>query len=427
MPDSSVFIRGKGKKMKSDNKADEIHQHIIGSSEIMMCMKCRIARIARFPWPVLILGESGTGKELAAKAVHDLSPRRKNPFVPVNCAGLPDTLAESEFFGYEKGAFTDAKSQRTGKFQEAASGILFLDEIGEASTKLQLTLLRALESGRVMRVGSAKEEAVNVRLICATNKPVQELMSDMRTDLFQRISTYPLYVPPLRQHREDIQELIRHFIRQFRSEFDDQAENGDRLNISEIDKNALSFLATLNFHGNVRELRNILQRAAMLADPEEIALTEACVREAVNLIPRAGHDISGQGLRYLYEWAVSNQHRFWNRHRKENRPPPGGWAGRWDIKRILKGPVRNSPEDDNWKQICFTNGAVTDLLDDGEFEKKVVIQEWTERGWINGTKNSPTTTCRINDQTTRVYCFRRSVIEAHCIRIGIHLRTVFIF
>jgi len=134
--------------MKSDNKTDEIHQRIIGNSEIMMCVKCRIANIARFPWPVLILGESGVGKELAAKAVHDLSPRRKRPFVPVNCTGLPDTLAGSEFFGYEKGAFTDAKDRRTGKFQEAAGGTIFLDEIGEASTKLQLTLLRALESGR---------------------------------------------------------------------------------------------------------------------------------------------------------------------------------------------------------------------------------------------------------------------------------------
>jgi len=327
--------------MKSDNKTDEIHQHIIGNSEIMMRMKCRIANIARFPWPVLILGESGTGKELAAKAVHDLSPRRNHPFVPVNCAGLPDTLVESEFFGYEKGAFTDAKDRRTGKFQEAANGTLFLDEIGEASTKLQLTLLRVLESGRLMRVGSAKEEAVNVRLICATNKPIQVLMSDMRTDIFQRISTYPLYMPPLRQHREDIPELARHFIRQFRSEFDDQAENGDRLNISETDKNALRFLTALNFHGNVRELRNILQRAVMLADPEETSLTEACVSDAVGLIPQIGLDISGQGLQCLYEWAVSNQHRFWNRHRKENRLPPEGWAGRWDIKKDIKGAGQN--------------------------------------------------------------------------------------
>ena len=266
-------------------------------------------------------------------------------------------------------------------------------------------------------MGSAREEAVNVRLICATNKPMQELMGDMRQDLFQRISTYPLYVPPLSQHRGDIPELARHFIRQFKSEFDEQAENGDRLNISEIDKNALSFLTTLNFHGNVRELRNVLQRTVMLADPEEMSLTEACVREAVNLIPRAGHDISGQGLQYLYEWAVSNQHRFWNRHRKENRPPSEGWAGRWDMKKVRKGADRASPENDNWKQICFTNGAVTELLDDGEFEKKAVIREWAERGWTDGTKNSPTTTCRIDNQATRVYCFRRSVIEAHCIRI----------
>ncbi len=209
--------------METNNRTDAIHQQIIGDSQMIRHLKDQIVNIARYPWPVLILGESGTGKELAAMALHHLSHRRRNPLVPVNCAGLPDTLMESEFFGYEKGAFTDAKTHRTGKFHEAANGTLLLDEIGEASAKLQLTLLRVLETGRVMRVGSAREERVNVRVVCATNKPIRQLGREMRTDLFHRISSYPLFMPPLRQRREDIPALARHFIRQFHAEFDEQA------------------------------------------------------------------------------------------------------------------------------------------------------------------------------------------------------------
>ncbi len=170
------------------------------------------------------------------------------------------------------------------------------------------------------------------------------------------------------------------------------------------------------FHGNVRELRNILQRAVMLAGHEETTLRRAHVTEALGLLSHVGADAAEDGLRCLWEWAVSNQHRFWNRHRQVNRPPPEGWAGRWDIRRMHKGPdapIRTSPEDDCWDQICLTTGVVSKLLDEAGFDKKAVIQDWVGREWTGGTGNS-TTTCRIDSETTRVHCFRREVMERHC-------------
>jgi transcriptional regulator with GAF, ATPase, and Fis domain len=389
-------------------------ENIIGDSGIIKQVKARIRKIARFPWPLLIMGESGVGKELAARAVHDLSPRREKPFVPVNCAGLPDSLVESELFGYEKGAFTGAEICKNGKFREADNGTLFLDEIGEASTKFQLTMLRVLENRVITKLGGLKEESVNVRVLCATNKPVEKLVAEMRTDLFHRISTFPLYIKPLRERREDIPKLAAYFIRQFRKEYNEQAEKTESLNISEINAGALSFLSGLYFYGNVRELKNILQRAIMLAEAHETCITEKHIREAVHLIPQPGTDEGTAALRWLCEWAVSNQNRFRNRHRQVNERPPEGWAGRWDIKRMRMPAVMSgsfSSEKDLWEEICFTVKTVRELLTDGGFETKAAIRNWTEQGFLSCSSSRSTRTCRMDNKTVPMYCFSRKVIE----------------
>ena len=325
----------------------EANREIIGDSCIMRQVRARVRKLARFPWPVLVLGESGVGKELIARSIHEASPRQDKPFVAVNCAGMPDTLVESEFFGYRKGAFTGAENHKKGKFEEADQGMIFLDEIGEASLKFQLTLLRVLETRKITKVGGWKEEPVCARVLCATNKPVDKMMAEMRTDLFHRISAFPLYIPPLRERREDIPALATHFIRQFRREFGEHTGEENALSISEISSDALESLSRLHFYGNVRELRNVLQRAVMLADAHEAVITETHVREAVSLIPQEGTDEAAEALKWLYEWAASNQRRFWNRHRQVNKEPSEGWVGRWDIRRVHKssgGADRGSPD-----------------------------------------------------------------------------------
>jgi len=395
-------------------KQNGFFENIIGDSGMMKQLKACIRKIARFPWTVLITGESGVGKELAARAVHDLSPRREKPFVPVNCAGLPDTLLESEFFGYEKGAFTGAEICKNGKFREADSGTLFLDEIGEASVKFQLTLLRVLENRVITKIGGLKEESLNVRVLCATNKPIEKLAADMRTDLFHRISTFPLYIQPLRERKEDIPKLAAYFIRQFRKEYNEQSAGTEALNISEITADALSFLSGLYFYGNVRELKNILQRAVMLAEAHETCIREKHVREAVYLIPQPGTDQGTAALRWLYEWALSNQNRFRNRHRQVNESPPEGWAGRWDIKRMRMPAVMPgsfASEEDLWEEICFTVKATNELLTTGGFETKSVIRDWTARGWLSSGSRRSTRTGRMGSKTVPMYCFSRKVIE----------------
>jgi transcriptional regulator with GAF, ATPase, and Fis domain len=395
--------------MQSQNETNKLEQ-IIGGSRVMKQVKSEICKIADYPWPVLILGESGVGKELAARALHDLSPRREKPFVAVNCAGMPDTLTESEFFGYEKGAFTGAEVRKKGKFEEADGGTVFLDEIGEASVKCQVTLLRVLETRTVTRIGGWKEIPVNAGVICATNKPVHQLVNDMRTDLFHRITSYLLHIPPLRERKEDIPELVAHFIRHFQKEFLDQT--GKKLSISKIDEKAVKYLMRLNLCGNVRELRNILQRGVMLSEAGDTVLAERYVRRAAACLPQPGNDEAGDALRYLYEWAAANQSRFWNRHRKVNRQPKEGWSGRWDLKRIRKnaGTNRDSPDKDEWKEICFTAEAISKLLEE-DFDKKSVIQTWGERGWLNGSKDHTSKACRIDEQMVRCCCFKRKAVE----------------
>ena len=217
---------------------------------------------------MLIEGDSGVGKELIARAIHGTGERRAKPFVAVNCGAIPDNLVESILFGHEKGAFTGATDRHVGKFVEAAGGTLFLDEVGELPAAAQVKLLRAIQEGEVEPVGARKPVKVDVRLISATNR---DLMADVksgrfREDLFYRLHVFPISVPALRERREDIPALARHFLARF------AAEEGKR--IRGLDAGAIALLGAYRWPGNVRQLENAVFRAVVLADGDEVGVAE---------------------------------------------------------------------------------------------------------------------------------------------------------
>ena len=213
---------------------------------------------------VLLQGESGTGKDLVAKAIHYHSSRADHPFVAINCAALPGTLIESELFGYEKGAFTDAKARKEGLFEQAEGGTLFLDEIGELELSLQAKLLRVLEEGSFRRVGGLKDLPLDVRVIAASNRDlkVESEANRFRTDLFYRLSVIQIDIPPLRERGDDIRVLAEHYLASFKSRL--------RKNIERIAPDALATFSRYEWPGNVRELRNVIERAMILEDGDEI-------------------------------------------------------------------------------------------------------------------------------------------------------------
>jgi len=241
---------------------------LIGRSEAMRGVYRTIERVAESRSNVLITGESGTGKELAARAVHELGPRREAPFVVVNCAAIPETLLESELFGHEKGAFTDARERRIGRFEAAHGGTLFLDEIGELPLAVQAKLLRALQDRTIDRVGSTQPIPVDVRVVAATNRDLDREVAAgrFRADLYYRIHVVPIALPPLRERREDIRLLAESFLARVRAE----AGRGP----SRIAPAALSALERHAWPGNVRELENAIERAVALADGEVLELAD---------------------------------------------------------------------------------------------------------------------------------------------------------
>ena len=228
---------------------------VVAASPLMRAVFHDAALIAPSESRVLITGESGVGKEILADAIHGWSPRAKGPLVKVNCAAIPETLLESELFGHEKGAFTGAHQTRTGRFEEADGGTIFLDEISEMSPQLQAKLLRVTQDGRFRRVGSGKELHTNARILAATNKHLEALIKEgrFREDLFYRLAVVELGVPPLRERREDILPLAAHFIAQF---------GGDKTRFSPA---VTEGLERYSWPGNVRELRNAMERAALLS------------------------------------------------------------------------------------------------------------------------------------------------------------------
>ncbi|ANK13600.1 sigma-54-dependent transcriptional regulator [Erythrobacter neustonensis] len=236
---------------------------LVGRSPAMQGVYRMITRVLRNDLTVLVTGESGTGKELVAEAIHELGNRRTGPFVAVNTAAIPADLVESELFGHEKGAFTGAVAQAIGKFEQANGGTLFLDEIGDMPAEAQTRLLRALQSGRIRRVGGRQEIAVNVRIIAATNRDLAPMIAagSFREDLFYRLNVVPIILPPLRDRREDIGALAAHFLGL-------AAEDGLPRRV--LTPDGIERLEARNWRGNVRELRNVVYRLALMAREERI-------------------------------------------------------------------------------------------------------------------------------------------------------------
>jgi len=234
------------------------HYDMITNNHRMLDLLNNLPVIAKSDSPVLISGESGTGKELLAKAIHHLSLRKDGPFVAINCGALPENLLESELFGYKKGAFTDAKSDKPGRFDKAKGGTLFLDEIGDMPKVLQVKLLRVLQEHIFEPLGTSESVESNVRIVAATNRDLINMVKngEFRQDLFYRIHVMPLTLPPLRERTDDIPILVNHFI----------AHNSiiNKSKTDSISPDALSILAAYSFPGNIRELENILQHAMIL-------------------------------------------------------------------------------------------------------------------------------------------------------------------
>jgi PAS domain S-box-containing protein len=228
---------------------------IVGQSAAMGRLFSILPDVAASDAPVLISGASGTGKELVANAIHDLSPRRERPFIRVNCGALPDTLLESELFGYVKGAFTDARRDKPGRFVQADGGTLFLDEVGELSPAFQVKLLRVLQEGELQPLGATRTIKVDVRIVAATNRDLAQAIVDrtFREDLYYRLRVVPIEIPPLTARRHDIPPLIDHFVH-------DTARRTGKP-IEGVTDAALQLLCDYDFPGNVRELKNIIERA----------------------------------------------------------------------------------------------------------------------------------------------------------------------
>jgi Nif-specific regulatory protein len=244
---------------------------IVGDSKTIGSLLEKVAIVAKSRAPVLLRGESGTGKELFARAIHDLSPCAKGPFIKVNCAALPESVLESELFGHEKGAFTGAINARKGRFELADGGTLFLDEIGEISPAFQAKLLRVLQEGEFERVGGNKTVKVNVRLVTATNKDLEDAVAknEFRADLYYRISVVPMMLPPLRERKGDIPLLANEFLKRFNT------ENHRSLTLT---AGAIEVLTGCYFPGNVRELDNCIQRTATLAQGKAIVADDFACR-----------------------------------------------------------------------------------------------------------------------------------------------------
>jgi formate hydrogenlyase transcriptional activator len=231
----------------------------VGNSRALVEAHALARRVAGTDSTVLLLGETGTGKELFASLIHDLSLRRVRPIVRVNCAAIPPTLIESELFGRERGAFTDAIARQIGRFELADRSTIFLDEIGDLPSEVQVKLLRVLEDRQIERLGNPKSIPVNVRIIAATHRTLEENVAagSFRSDLFYRLNVFPIHVPPLRERSEDIPALVWHFIREFSEAFGKRIEG--------IAPATMAQLTQYPWPGNIRELRNVVERAMVVA------------------------------------------------------------------------------------------------------------------------------------------------------------------
>lgn len=266
-----ISVRNATEQAALKEENEEIKKTFVGEGEILGRSKAiqkileLIDKVAPLDTRVLITGENGTGKELVARAIHKKSERKDKPFIEVNCAAIPNELIESELFGHEKGSFTGAVSQRIGKFELANKGIIFLDEIGDMSLQAQAKVLRAIEEGRIERVGGGKKIEVDVRIIAATNKNLLEEIQkgNFREDLYHRLNVIPIHVPPLRERVEDIPILVEHFCKEITAKHKKPSVR--------FTDDAIKLLQEQPWTGNVRELRNIVERIIIIVDKKEIS------------------------------------------------------------------------------------------------------------------------------------------------------------
>jgi DNA-binding NtrC family response regulator len=309
MAEIDVLVRRAWEKRQLSKENEFLHSRlqrvdavpeIITQHAAMQAVLQLVERLARSDAAVLVTGESGTGKELIAKAVHRLSPRADAPLVDINCAAIAENLMESELFGHEKGAFTGALGRKTGLFEMAAGGTLFMDEIGELDPKLQGKLLRALETGTFFRVGGTQKVEVNVRIIAATNKDLAKAVQDgtFRQDLFYRINTLNISLPPLRDRALDIPLIADHFLHRYGG-----------ANPPKLSDEAVAALQAYQWPGNVRELRNVIERAVLLANggviyARDLPLTATTVGEPARA---AGGELTLEELERRHIEAVLHQ------------------------------------------------------------------------------------------------------------------------
>ena len=291
------------RRLEAENRVLRAHADrrlvMVGESALMTEMRGQIATAAPTNGRVLIYGESGTGKELVARSVHALSRRSAGPFVEVNCAAIPEDLIESELFGYTKGAFTGAVTDRQGKFEAADGGTIFLDEVGDMSLMTQAKVLRVLQEQVVERVGGRGGVPVDVRVLAATNKDLLRAIEDgaFRDDLFFRLNVIPVLVPSLRARREDIPSLATHFLEEFAHEY------GHR--VKRLDDGALTVLRSHHWPGNVRELRNVLERLAIMVPGDDIGVEDLGFLSgggpAAEALPGEGRVVPLQAARERFE------------------------------------------------------------------------------------------------------------------------------
>jgi two-component system nitrogen regulation response regulator NtrX len=259
----SVLVKNAAQQRRLEREVQVLKEstgkpEIIGESVPMKALRQQLALMAGTNGRVLIYGESGTGKELVAHAIHEMSSRRNDPFVEVNCAAIPEELIESELFGHRKGSFTGASEDKVGKLRKADGGTMFLDEVGDMSLKTQAKVLRALEEQRFEPVGAHESIKVDVRIVAATNKNLEEEIArgNFREDLFYRLNVIPFYVPPLRERIEDVALLADHFLREFATAYGRKAK--------ELTPDAYRILQEYSWPGNVRELKNLMERIVIL-------------------------------------------------------------------------------------------------------------------------------------------------------------------
>lgn len=257
-------------------------EQIIGRSRALESVLHKVERVARTHSTVIIEGETGTGKELIARAIHNMSERLGRPFIKINCSAIPMDLLESELFGHEKGAFTGAIAQKIGRFELADKGTLFLDEVGDLPAALQPKLLRVLQEQEFERLGSGSTHSVDVRVVAATNCNLAEMVAQnkFRSDLYYRLNVFPIVLPPLRERREDIPELVSYFLEKFSRRIGKE--------ITHIPTHTMEAFTSYSWPGNIRELQNLIERAVILADgdtlPNPLSLRDAVTSPAIQPI-----------------------------------------------------------------------------------------------------------------------------------------------